>query len=105
METFDMILWIAIIVLILLPPSLDPAIRIKMRQIMKGTHPESRGAEWVVSCRYPNGRRFYLCLDSEGECWTRHRSLAARFSSSETAERQVPALPEHMKRQIKIEIA
>lgn len=41
MEIFDTILWIAIIVLILLPPSLDPAIRIKMRQIMNGTHPES----------------------------------------------------------------
>lgn len=40
MEIFDMILWIAIIVLILLPPSLDPAIRIKMRQIMNGDHPE-----------------------------------------------------------------
>lgn len=41
MQTLDIILWIAIIVLILLPPSLDPAIRIKMRQVMRGEHPES----------------------------------------------------------------
>lgn len=41
MQTLDIILWIAIIVLILLPPSLDPAIRIKMRQVMRGDHPES----------------------------------------------------------------
>lgn len=37
----DAILWIVIIVLILLPPSLDPAIRIKMRQVLRGEHYES----------------------------------------------------------------
>jgi hypothetical protein len=37
----DILLWIAIIVLILLPPSLDPAIRIKMRQVLRGDHYES----------------------------------------------------------------
>lgn len=43
MTAFDSILWIAIIVLILLPPSLDPAIRIKMRQVLRGEHYESPG--------------------------------------------------------------
>ena len=38
---FDWLLWIAIIVLILLPPSLDPAIRIKMGQVIRGEHYES----------------------------------------------------------------
>ena len=38
----DILLWIAIIVLILLPPSYDPAIIIKDRQVRAGTHPESK---------------------------------------------------------------
>ena len=37
----DILLWIAIIVLILLPPSFDPAIRTKMRQVIRGEHYES----------------------------------------------------------------
>lgn len=102
----DILLWIAIIVLILLPPSLDPAIRWKMRQIMNGTHPESKDAEWIVWCRYPGHQgRLYLCLGEHGLHWTKQRSKAVRFNTAETAAQQLSLFPEDMKWRTGIEIA
>lgn len=40
-DIIAIILWIAVVFLLLLPPSLDPAIRIKVRQVLRGEHPES----------------------------------------------------------------
>lgn len=82
----DILLWIAIIVLILLPPSFDPAIRIKMRQMFNGTHPEAQGAEWIVWRDPKNtGSRLYLVVNSNGHHWTANREDAARFNTAKVA--------------------
>jgi hypothetical protein len=98
----DWLLWIAIIVLILLPPSFDPAIRIKMRQVMRGDHPESRDTEWIVWCRFPDHKGlFYMTIKG----WSRNRDKAARFNTAQIAAETLKGFPEHMKWRTGIEIA
>lgn len=85
MTAFDSILWIAIAILLLLPPSLDPAIRIKMRQMLRGDHPESRGAEWIIWYDRDGKPRQYFAVDRDGRFWTTKRSIAARFNTADVA--------------------
>lgn len=98
---FDVLLWTTIIVLILLPPSLDPAIRIKMRQVMRGTHPESKGAEWIVWVRQrDNDGRLYMTLKG----WSTTRKDAIRFSSGEAAVGSTAHFPKGMKSRTFVEM-
>lgn len=93
----DILLWLAIIVLILLPPSFDPAIRIKMRQVMNDTHPESRNAEWLAWYKEPLALRHNYWLAKEtgdddpyGWYYTKRREEAYRFSSAQAAKDRLP---------------
>lgn len=85
----DILLWIAIIVLILLPLSMDPAIRIKMRQVLHGDHPESRGAEWIAYARRRQEDYYIWFLagseEGGGFYWVADESQANRYPTGDDA--------------------
>lgn len=94
----DILLWIAIFVLILLPPSFDPAIRIKMRQVLRGDHCESfdepvyRFVSWYQEPK--SGRVIYLRRAStdpdDGYIYVSDKENATHFETFEAADLPTP---------------
>lgn len=91
-----LILIALVVFMLLLPPILDPAIRIKTRQIVNGTHPESRGAQWLAWYKEPLSLRHNWLAKETGDddpygwYYTKRREEAYRFSSAQAAKDRLP---------------
>lgn len=93
MTTLEIVLIALCVILVLLPPKYDPAIRIKEWQMRRGAHPEAEGMQFISWYQPPlREHREYIAkpVDSDGWIYVRDRNMAHRFDCYAAADIATP---------------